>query len=325
MKLCRKCNVNYDDPERNFCSKCGSTLVEVNVCPNCHTENSLDFAFCKKCGTKLNSNGAEETIPVQTTPQENVANSKDNKNGNTKVINSLIKCFAVMVVIAVAGYYFSTKHNDIKPVQNQKSEVEIQNLKNEIRDLKWGKIIDFIDYSKPELSGFDNLVKDKVYYTKTRACEHIIRNAKFSAFEAARLLTNKSQFVCPVECLSNYKSPGVKYTTVTKFVLPETLTYPQKFLMDFWYIVVVNEFINDEVQDSKYPTMLYHTQLSKDTYEGRIIEKRAYMFKDNKFGLYSSKDMPDLKVTDEEMKFKKKFNNLEEIKSERLRLFYIMF
>ena len=54
--LCRKCNVYYEDPELKFCSKCGTTLEEVNICPKCHTENELDFVFCAKCGTKLNEN-----------------------------------------------------------------------------------------------------------------------------------------------------------------------------------------------------------------------------------------------------------------------------
>lgn len=61
MKLCRKCNVSYDDPELRFCSKCGTTLEEVNICPKCNTENELDFVFCVKCGTKLNGSSARIT------------------------------------------------------------------------------------------------------------------------------------------------------------------------------------------------------------------------------------------------------------------------
>ena len=61
--LCRKCNVYYEDPELKFCSKCGTTLEEVNICPKCHTENDLDFVFCAKCGTRLNGNDVNKVVP----------------------------------------------------------------------------------------------------------------------------------------------------------------------------------------------------------------------------------------------------------------------
>lgn len=108
MKLCRKCNVSYDDPERIFCSKCGSTLVEANICPNCHTENSLDFAFCKKCGTKLDGSGAEGRVTAQVSqlPQINAdGNLKKSSHTNWKII--------LGGIIVIVGIILALNKDDI--------------------------------------------------------------------------------------------------------------------------------------------------------------------------------------------------------------------
>ena len=89
MKLCRKCNVTYDNDEICFCYKCGSKLDNVNICPKCHTENNLDFAFCAKCGTKLNDNNGSlasaMVSPVQINEKSRNITSNDNYQYNTTV------------------------------------------------------------------------------------------------------------------------------------------------------------------------------------------------------------------------------------------------
>lgn len=56
MKVCMKCNENYDD-DFVFCPKCGSNLITDNhlKCPNCEKELDNDFIFCPYCGYKLNN------------------------------------------------------------------------------------------------------------------------------------------------------------------------------------------------------------------------------------------------------------------------------
>ena len=132
MKLCRKCKVSYEDPERNFCAKCGSTLVEVSICPNCHTENELDFAFCKKCGAKLSVNSTENSVSTQTStsPQVNTTVEQNNKNNNSK---SVIVAAIVVAIAGLALYFFSGSHNQnnvaSKVAEPQKNTSQIQNEK----------------------------------------------------------------------------------------------------------------------------------------------------------------------------------------------------
>ena len=64
--LCRKCNVYYEDPELKFCSKCGTTLEEVNICPKCHTENDLDFVFCANSKRLQNIIGLKDSVRLIT-------------------------------------------------------------------------------------------------------------------------------------------------------------------------------------------------------------------------------------------------------------------
>ena len=166
MKLCRKCNLYYDNPELNFCSKCGGTLETMNICPNCHTENGLDFVFCKKCGTKLNGNNTEETTTnkvtsdiqtVQTTSlapitqqttdakedilvqksqslqvKENNTDLKNNKKENSNLLINLSKGIAILTVIIVAGLYFF--NNTIKPPTNisQNNTINTKNKKADV-------------------------------------------------------------------------------------------------------------------------------------------------------------------------------------------------
>ena len=56
MKLCRKCNVYYNNEELSFCPACGTTLEESNICPNCNTINEPEFVFCSNCGASLKAN-----------------------------------------------------------------------------------------------------------------------------------------------------------------------------------------------------------------------------------------------------------------------------
>ncbi len=162
MKLCRKCNLYYENPELNFCSKCGSTLETINICPNCHTENGLDFSFCKKCGTKLNDSSVEETTPtknetpdvqtiptatsasiiqqtndtkdeilIQTAPtsqlNENNIVLEENRNESTKIIK---RCIAVFVIFLAALFFYSiaTTKSPVATTQKNKSDANVQEL-----------------------------------------------------------------------------------------------------------------------------------------------------------------------------------------------------
>ena len=122
MKLCRKCNVTYDHDEICFCYKCGSKLDNVNICPKCHTENNLDFAFFAKCGTKLNDNNGSlasaMVSPVQINEKSRNITSNDNYQYNTTVkdtdSDSIFDnpvTLIMMIILAIVGLTFLASSN----------------------------------------------------------------------------------------------------------------------------------------------------------------------------------------------------------------------
>lgn len=129
MKLCRKCNVYYEDEELSFCPTCGTALEEANICPKCNTINELDFMFCSKCGTPLKNNGVNKAVstnnvisgsqPVMTT--QPVAPQEANKSKLKYYIGGLL-----LVIIAVLALnYDSIKlfmdYNDATNAFNNKN------------------------------------------------------------------------------------------------------------------------------------------------------------------------------------------------------------
>lgn len=166
MKICRKCNLYFENPELNFCSKCGNTLETINICPSCHTENGLDFVFCKKCGTQLKVNNAEKTtsnkvtsntqtaltttlapITQQTTDakekisvqkssslqtKEYNADLKDNRKDNSNLLINLSKGIAILAVIIVAGLYFFNNATKSPTNISQKKTVDTKDRKTDV-------------------------------------------------------------------------------------------------------------------------------------------------------------------------------------------------
>lgn len=60
MKICKNCNIEYQD-NMKFCPKCGTKLEsKPNVCPNCGTEYEEGQKFCSECGSKLLISNSEQ-------------------------------------------------------------------------------------------------------------------------------------------------------------------------------------------------------------------------------------------------------------------------
>ena len=53
----------------------------------------------------------------------------------------------------------------------------------------------------------------------------------------------------------------------------DTITYPQKDLMDYWEIGMTETFVNNKVKEHGFPKVI-HKQFNKQTNEERVIEKR---------------------------------------------------
>lgn len=328
MKLCHKCNVYYDDEELRFCSKCGSTLEEANVCPNCHTVNNSDFVFCIKCGAKLNGNSVgvsasnnttQTTVPVQALPPTNVVkesiptqntpspqiyeNTTSEETSHTNwmmIIGGIIVIAGIILSFSGNSIFSSFKSNDTVSTNNQTSEPRY----------------DALARANPNLARLNPLVTNKIFKSVEDAYIEALNHSKNSAKIAARALTNKDQRLYVEECYSNYETQDA-ILIVTCFLLPDTLTYPQKDIMDYWVIEVMDDYNKDKFQ-KHFVCLLYHEQLNKQTNEVRIIEKRAFVNQK----LLTSKDTPKLELLEGDNTFKKRAELLNsELKHKFIELF----
>ena len=74
MKICRNCNLTYDD-KFAFCHKCGGKLqekIEQFFCPYCGNKIETEGEFCPFCGNQLVDSQPISTPP----PSANVNNPK---------------------------------------------------------------------------------------------------------------------------------------------------------------------------------------------------------------------------------------------------------
>lgn len=76
MKVCKKCNIKYDN-DVIYCGQCGSKLLDYEdkkVCSNCGHNLNHDDKFCPYCGKVIDADmGASAKISEQQTviPEEN--------------------------------------------------------------------------------------------------------------------------------------------------------------------------------------------------------------------------------------------------------------
>ena len=123
MKLCRSCNVYYEniDKDQKFCATCGGLLEDVNICPECQTVNPVDASLCCKCGSKLVpesnsiivypsinsiSSGGNVTIPAnnEIPHAESVEPKKKFSISNEQ--KKLIGGLCAAAIIAGGGYFY---------------------------------------------------------------------------------------------------------------------------------------------------------------------------------------------------------------------------
>lgn len=75
MKICTKCNREYDDG-LNFCSKCGTSLItkpQEYFCPSCGKSLGETFdRFCPYCGCQFGQEQATTTFNTDATSNNNV-------------------------------------------------------------------------------------------------------------------------------------------------------------------------------------------------------------------------------------------------------------
>lgn len=145
MKYCSNCNRHIEDDAQLFCAKCGAPLVEKNVCPNCHTENELDFAFCKKCGAKLNGNRLEDSVSTQTSlsTQTNAGGTlKETSHINWgRIISCIILILGVFLALNKDSINLYLKYNDAKSALEKGYYVAAANEFSALGDYKDSKAL----------------------------------------------------------------------------------------------------------------------------------------------------------------------------------------
>ena len=105
MKVCPKCNLEYED-EFDFCSKCGYRLKDKEKCCQfCGKVIKTDGEFCPYCGKFLQSNIKKNYVKMQPLNRSSVEIVYSHKPINKTVLFKII--FVLICVVLVFWYAFS--------------------------------------------------------------------------------------------------------------------------------------------------------------------------------------------------------------------------
>lgn len=110
QRKAQKLDVEYDNLLKEFAK---TTTPNVNICPNCGDENTLDSKVCHSCGVKLNNaktfirNVSDEKKIANHTRVDKIKGKKQNKSSNKNNEQSSIvsekKLDTKKVIIYIAG------------------------------------------------------------------------------------------------------------------------------------------------------------------------------------------------------------------------------
>lgn len=182
-------------------------------------------------------------------------------------------------------------------------------------------------YSKPDLKTL-LCVQKNVFTNDAEAESKILPGPERAAIDATKLLSPTIDYP-KIYCFTAFDTCLDKdqdYNIVIRYCLIDTITYPQKDLMDYWEAQISNRFFKNIVKDYGYPEII-HKQINKQTNEERVIEKRmlAYRKGTGEPFFITNKEFHELSLSAEEMAFKKRNIPWQEIKNERMRKFYEFF
>lgn len=224
--------------------------------------------------------------------------------------------FAILVVVLIITAMNMTTQN---PKNSQSKNFKNQSQQGETK-------YDLLARSKPMLESLTIINKNNnnMFKSELEAYAEISKNAEKPAKDAIKLLTGTEQkFFCE-GMFDNFEAPNQEYNIYSDYLLPDTVTYPQKDIMDFWTATVVDLYINKYYQNNDM-VMLNHVQFNKQKNETRTVERRVVFYRNNKPVMFTSKSEPRLNVTEEEKTFKKTGTPWQQFQNERLRKFYELF
>ena len=317
MKVCPKCMLEYND-KFSFCQKCGGKLEvkqEKRLCSSCGEEIKTSGAFCPFCGASL----LVSTVKDNTTKMSDPHNEKESKlnqkspssqNNNDKIeilnekkpsndsqslsntsdslknpknnnrnsssrddegMSFQTKMFLALLVFGVVFVWFillSPKKSSV-PTAIKTTSTETKNL----------SFPDEPDLSFPAFA----LIKNGVFKSESELKEKLITPIKINAYKVANALSKKSAKLFCVTAYENYKEPNKEYVISIIYILPDTLTYPQKDIMEYTTLSCISHFINNEriKNDPKGVWLIRRIQYNKQTNEKRELEFGTVYFKDD--------------------------------------------
>ena len=110
MKFCQKCNLEYDD-KFAFCQKCGSKLEikqEKPVCSNCGKVIETDGDFCPFCGSAI-----VVSKPVTGAMSASViknSNGAEQTNNNSNTLKKIAGIIIALIVLSFGVMYFASRN-----------------------------------------------------------------------------------------------------------------------------------------------------------------------------------------------------------------------
>ena len=125
------------------------------------------------------------------------------------------------------------------------------------------------------------VVKNKIFKTEDDAYNEITLRTKKIAKDAIKLLTNKDLNLYCALCTDYYQLQGSQYVIVTTYCYPDTVTYPQKEILDYWALTISDKYVNDKYYKANVTPSLQHIQFNTKTNEFHILEGRKVVYTDN--------------------------------------------
>lgn len=291
---------------------------QMKFCPYCGKKLSIDAPFCPYCGKKLTEGDGLPNAVTENRPQTEApkAQRTDSSNNQKTYI-------ALVLAIIVAGVLFMVFNDNKSNIATNNGSVNtsVNNQKRETKDDIIAK------YTKPDLK-FSGALNKKAFKDEAEVFAKVATPLEKIAKDAITRLTLKEQRVYCTYYIDYYEQPNKEYLVYAHYYFPDTVTYPQKDLMDYWEMQIDLLFINDKAKKFAVLPTLEHTQYNKKTNEYRVIERARYGFKDGKPKLLTSVDVPSdprLNIPEEDKKFVKAETPWQQIKNERMRIFYEVF
>ena len=284
---------------------------QMKFCPFCGKKLSIDAPFCPYCGKKLlESDDLPKPATYNKLQKEapNVQQTADSSNKQKTYV-------ALLLAIVVAGVLFMIFNNNKTNTVTSNSS-----FSSSIRKQEQDNII--AKNRRPDLKF---LIEKNAFKNESDINRRIIVPTEKIAKDAAKLATGKEQRLYCSLYYATYKQPDKEYDIGIFYDFPDTVTYPQEDLMDYWSMYISISCINDKAKAFYTLPIIEHKQLNKKTDEYRTLEKMGFTYINDKPTLVKPGEERSVTFEEEEKKFRKRAVPWQKDGNIRQREFYKSF